>query len=130
TYPQPAYLEGARMSLYTILAGMILPIIWPAWLLAWEHILFLGGLMWITLSVASRVVTAHSGSMDLLARNRKATVAYVALIVAALIMRVSPDLWTTSRWLHLAVAGALGIAALVLWAWKYFPLFFRIPGRH
>lgn len=130
TYPQPAYLEGARMSLYTILAGMILPIIWPAWLLAWEHILFLGGLMWITLSVASRVVTAHSGSMDLLARNRKATVAYGALIVAALIMRVSTDLWTTSRWLHLAVAGALGIAALVLWAWKYFPLFFRIPGRH
>lgn len=128
-FPQPAYLEGARMSLYAVAAGMILPILWPAWILAWEHVIFLGGLMWLTLSVASRVVAAHGGCIELLARNRKPTFAFGSVIVVALILRVSTDIFITSRWLHLAIAGALGLIVLGLWAWTYFPLFFRFPGQ-
>lgn len=128
-YPQPAYLEGARMSLYAIAIGMILPVFWPAWLLAWEHVVFLGGLMWLTLSIASRVVSAHGGALDLLVRNRKPTMAYGAIILVAVAVRVSTDLWIDSRWLHLAIAGSLGLAVLGVWSWKYFPLFFKLPGR-
>lgn len=128
-YPQPAYLEGARMSLYTIAAGVSLPIFWPAWLLAWEHVTFLGGLMWLTLSIASRVTAAHGGTLHLLARNRKPTVAYGAILVLALAVRVATDIWITTRWLHLAIAAGLGLAVLGIWAWKFLPLFFRLPGR-
>lgn len=128
-YPQPAYLEGARLSLYAVAAGMVLPILWPAWLLAWEHVTFLGGLMWLTLSIASRVVAAHGGCIEMLARNRKPTLAYGAVLVLAVAVRVASDMVITSRWLHLAIAASLGVAVLGLWAWKFLPLFFRFPGR-
>jgi hypothetical protein len=128
-YPQPAYLEGARMALYAVAAGLVLPVLWPAWLLAWEHVIFLGGFMWLTLSIASRVTAAHGGALDLLARNRQPTAAYGAILVLAIAVRVATDIWITSRWLHLAIAAGLGLAVLGLWAWKFLPLFFRFPGR-
>lgn len=128
TYPQPAYLEGARLSLYAIALGLALPVFWPAWLLAWEHVIFLGGLMWLTLSIAARVTAAHGGRLDLLAKTRKPTLAYGALLVLALLVRVATDLFISSRWLHLALAAALGLAVLGIWSWKYAPLFFRRPG--
>ena len=128
-YPQPAYLEGARMSLYAIIVGFLLPIAWPAWILAWEHVVFLGGLMWLTLSIASRVVAAHGGHLEMLARNKKPTLVYGAIIVLAVVLRVSTDIFIESRWLHLAIAGALCLVVLGLWAWKFLPLFFRFPGR-
>lgn len=128
-YPQPAYLEGARLSLYAIGVGMVLPVLWPAFLLAWEHLVFIGGMMWLTLSIAARVVTAHGGRIDLLVLNRKPTLVYGALILAAMAVRVTTDIWITSRWLHMALAGSLGLAVLGLWAWKYFSVIFRFPGR-
>jgi hypothetical protein len=129
SYPQPAYLEGARLSLYAILAGLFLPALWPAWMLAWEHVVFLGGLMWLTLSIASRVVAAHGGRLDLLVKNKKPTMAYGAVILAAVAVRVATDLVITTRWMHLAIAGTLGVVVLGLWAWKWIALFFRFPAR-
>lgn len=128
-YPQPAYLEGARMSLYAVASGLVLPVLWPAWMLAWEHVTYLGGLMWLTLSVASRVVAAHGGRIEMLSRNRKPTLAYGAVLVLAVAVRVAGDLVITTRWLHLAIAALLGMAVLGLWAWKFLPLHFRFPGR-
>ena len=126
--PQPAYLEGARLSLYSIWIGMLLPILWPAQLLAWEHVVFIGGLLWLTLSIASRVVAAHGGRLDLLARFGRRTAAYGFLVVLAAGTRVFADFGADTRWLHLAAAGAVGIAVLGVWAWNYLPLFFRSPG--
>jgi hypothetical protein len=128
-FPQPAWLEGARLSLYAIAAGMVLPVLWPAWLLAWEHVVFLGGFVWLTLTIAARVTAAHGGRLELLERGRRPAVAYGSILLLALAVRVATDLFIETRWMHLAVAAALGIAAIGVWSWRYAPLFFRRPGR-
>jgi hypothetical protein len=55
--------------------------------------------------------------------------AYGAVILAAVAVRVATDLVITTRWMHLAIAGTLGVVVLGLWAWKWIALFFRFPAR-
>lgn len=129
---QPAYLQGARLSLRATAAGLLLPVLGPGWILAWEHVVFIGGILWLTLSIAARVVAAHGGRLDLLGtlgRYRRRTLGYGALVVGAAMVRVATDLWISSRSLHLAFAAFLGLAVLLLWAWNHGSLLLRFPGR-
>jgi hypothetical protein len=125
---QPAYLAGARLSLYAIGAGMILPVFFPQYVLAWEHLIFVTGLLWLTLSVAARVLTAHGGALGRLGEHRKTGLAYGWLLALAALTRVATDLWTGARGLHLALASAFALVALLLWALLYARLVFRFPG--
>lgn len=125
----PAYLAAIRISLLSMGAGMALPIFFPSYLLAWEHLIFISGFLWLTLSVAARVMTAHGGRLEILDRHRKQTVGYGAMIFLALISRIATDIWTGGHWLHLALAAAFALIALALWGWIFLPLIFSVPGR-
>lgn len=124
----PAYLTGARFSLYAIGAGLLMPLLLPAYVLAWEHLIYVTGLLWLTLSVAARVLTAHGGSLNLLAKARKTTMAYGWLLVLAALTRAVTDIWTGGRGLHLALASGFALIALTLWTVLFAPLVFRFPG--
>ena len=126
---QPAYLAAARLSLFSIGAGMAMPMFLPAYLLAWEHLVFIGGILWLTLSVAARVVASHGGKMDVLNKHRKKFAAYGILIALALISRVATDIWTGGHWLHLALASAFALAALGLWGRIFLPMMHLVPGK-
>jgi hypothetical protein len=123
----PTYLAAARGSLWLMGLGLALPVILPRYLLAWEHLVFITGILWLTLSVASRVAAAHGGRIAALQAGRKATLALGWLLALAALTRVSTEIWTEGRALHLALAAAFALAGLALWAWRFGPLFFRLP---
>ncbi len=124
----PAYLAGARWSLWLMGLGMLMPVFLPAYLLAWEHLVFITGILWLTLSVASRVAAAHGGRLHLLESSRKLTLTLGWLIALAAATRVATDLWVRSRELHLAIASMLALGATALWAVRFGRLFLRFPG--
>jgi hypothetical protein len=125
----PAYLAGSRIALIAIGLGLLMPAFLPVYRLAWEHLVFITGLMWLTLAIASRVVTAHGGRLDLLEKGRKPVLAYGWLMAVAALTRVTTDIWTGGRWLHLALASAFALAALGIWAKLYLPLMRILPAQ-
>jgi uncharacterized protein involved in response to NO len=125
---QPAYLAAARFSLYAIGLGTLLPAFLPAYVLAWEHLVFITGMLWLTITIAARVATAHGGQLDRLETRRKTVLAYGWLLALAALTRASTDIWTGARGMHLALASLFALAALGLWTGLFARLFFRFPG--
>ena len=123
------YLVAVRISLLSMGLGMALPALFPAYLIAWEHLIFISGFLWLTLSVAARVLTAHAGRLELLEGHRKKILAHGILIALALISRVATGIWTRGHWLHLACAAAFALGAMAIWGRIFLPLAVSIPGR-
>lgn len=124
----PPYLAAARLSLWFMGLGMLMPVILPRYLLAWEHLVFITGILWLTLSVASRVLTAHGGKLGLLESSRKSVLAFGWLTVLAAATRVSTEIWTGERNLHLALASTFALCGMALWVRPYLGMIFRFPG--
>jgi len=124
----PAYLSAARWSLWFMGLGMFLPLLFPQYLFAWEHLTFITGFLWLTLSVAARVLTAHGGKLVVLESGRNSVLAFGALVLLATLTRVSTEIWTGSRALHLALASAFALVGIAIWAWRFVPLLYRFPG--
>lgn len=127
--PMPAYLAGARLALIAMGAGMALPVFLPRYQLAWEHLVFITGLLWLTLSVAARVLAAHGGALAAIDAHRKTVAAYGWLLLLAALTRASTDIWPGGRNLHLALAAALAIIGLALWSILFARLAFRLPDE-
>jgi hypothetical protein len=120
----PAYLAAVRLSLLLMGLGMAMPVFLPAYLIAWEHLVFITGFLWLTLSVAARVVASHGGSMGTLGLHRKKVLAYGALILLAMVSRVSADFRADGHWPYLALASGFALAALGIWGRIFLPLLF------
>ncbi len=125
----PAYLAAVRISLMSMGLGMAMPIFLPAYLIAWEHIIFISGFLWLTLSVAARVLSAHGGRLELLNQHRKKSIGYGILIFMGLASRVSTDIWTRGHWLHLACAAGFVLSAIGIWGRIYLPMLIWFPGK-
>ncbi len=115
----PAYLAAARLSLFSMGLGMAMPIFFPTYLLAWEHLIFISGFLWLTLSIAARVMTAHSGRMEILENHLWKFLAYGILILLSMITRITTDIWTHGRGFHLALASGMAIIGLLIWGRLY-----------
>ena len=125
----PPFLNGARISLISVAVGLLMPVLLPRYLLAWEHLIFISGFLYLTLSIASRVLTAHSGRLDILAMHGWQVRLYGLLLVLAMLTRIAADIWTRGHWMHLAVAAALALAALIIWGRIFLPLSRILPAR-
>lgn len=124
----PIWLQGARWSLWAMGLGMLMPVSLPRYLLAWEHVVFIAGVLWLTMTVAARVLAAHGGRLGLLESGRKGLLAFGAFTVLAAMTRVSTEIWTGERNLHLALASGFALAGLAFWSRLFVPLLFRFPG--
>lgn len=125
----PPYLTAARISLIVLGIGLLMPVLRPAHLLAWEHIIFLSGYLRLTLSVASRVMAAHAGRLEILGLHARKVRIYGMLIVLAMVTRIATEIWSDNRWLHLAIAAGLAMAALYIWGRIFLPLLAVFPRR-
>lgn len=125
----PLYLHAARISLVVMLLGLIMPVFRPQYLLAWEHVIFLSGFLRLTLSVASRVLAAHAGRLEILTLHGRTVRIYGLLIVLAMMTRLLTEFFPAGRVWHLAIASGLALVALWLWGRLFLPLVRLVPGR-
>lgn len=123
------YLRAARISLWVMAVGLVMPIIRPQYMLAWEHVIFLSGFMRLTLSIAIRVLASHAGRMEVLGLHARQVRIYGMLIVLSMMTRIATEIWPKGHALHLAIAAGLALLALRMWARLFLPLVRIVPGR-
>lgn len=85
------------------------------------HLVFLGGLFLLTLSVALHVGLAHAGGQELVQRPVFSIRLFGALTFAALACRLIAEYAVAERFGWLALAAALAMLALVPWALLILP---------
>ncbi len=121
------YLNFIRIALVSILAGLALPIVFPQYVMAWQHIIFIPGFLLITIAVASRVIAAHGGNVGILSAHRRWSLTLAILMVMGASSRVSTEIWPGAYLLHLACASFFVLAALWVWSAIFLPLVLRRP---
>jgi uncharacterized protein involved in response to NO len=112
---------GVRIALLCIPVGYALVAVWPERMSSWLHVVFISGFGMLTLMVATRVVFGHSGQSHLFAAPLKSVRVFTALIVLAMLTRVSADWMPDVRMSHYAYAAVAWIAGALVWAIAILP---------
>jgi uncharacterized protein involved in response to NO len=112
---------GVRLALVCLPVGYALMAVWPERTSSWLHVVFISGLSLLTLVVATRVVLGHSGQSGLFAAPLKSVRVLCALMVLAMITRVSADWMPDLRMSHYAYAAAAWMAGVIVWAIAVLP---------
>jgi hypothetical protein len=121
-------IRAMRGSLYATGVGLCMPVAFPRHLLAWEHIVFITGFLWLSLAAAAHLIARWRGRRDFAFHHPRKAKAMRSLRFLALFGRVSSDLWAHRYWTLLGLAAAAAVSVLALWAGIHFPLLMR-PGR-
>ena len=112
---------GLRLAMLSIPLGYILMAIWPEHSYSFIHIVVISGFSLLTFIVASRVVYGHSGQAEKFQARLKPVLALIALIMLAMLTRVSADWMPAIRLSHYAYAGVSWIAGVIVWMWSVLP---------
>jgi uncharacterized protein involved in response to NO len=110
-----------RLGLLSLPLGYAAIALWPAYVIAMEHIVFINGFGLVTIAVGSRVVLGHSGQR---ARGRMADGvmrAVLAFILLALATRVSADFLPRILVSHHIYAAICWVGAIALWVVHILP---------
>lgn len=101
---------------FLLALGLLLPAVIPAYRAANLHVVFIGGFNLILFTVSTRVILGHSGHSHLFERRLRFLVTALALLVLAMLTRVSADLFPAERNSHLVYAALIWLAAAGVWA--------------
>jgi uncharacterized protein involved in response to NO len=96
--------------------GYLLAAAFPLALKAWLHVAFIGGFALLVVAVSTQVTLGHSGRADLLASNPWQIATIAALVGGAIVPRVLMDLDPARFFIWMAVAAALFLSGLAVWA--------------
>lgn len=118
----PTHIKAIRGSLFALGVGLTMPIVAPIHLLAWEHVVFITGFLWLILGGCAHLTMVQQNRLDLLFHHPRKAKAMRMLRFFALFSRVGSDLWMKHYWMLMAMAAAAAVSGLVLWAGLYFPL--------
>jgi uncharacterized protein involved in response to NO len=110
-----------RTGLLFILAGFTMIALWPNYRVGSLHTIFVTGFNLIVFTVATRVVLGHSGNLDRLKTRMWFFIAMSALLFLAMVSRVTADLSSRARIIHLLAAAICWLAASLLWMIKVIP---------
>lgn len=110
-----------RLSLLFIVAGL-LAIAWrPQYRVGQLHAIFITGFNLIVFTVATRVVLGHAGQLARLQTRLWFFIVMSALLFLAMVSRVTADLSSRARIIHLLAAAICWLAASVIWMIKVIP---------
>lgn len=112
---------GVSVALLCIPVGYALIAVWPERMFSWLHVVFISGIGMLTILVATRVILGHSGQSRLFAAPLKSVRFFTALIVLAMLTRVSADWMPDARMSHYAYAAVAWIAGTLIWAFAVLP---------
>jgi uncharacterized protein involved in response to NO len=99
-----------------LVIGLLLPAVLPNYRVANLHVVFIGGFSIILFTVSTRVILGHSGYSHLFQRRLRFLIAALALLVLAVLTRVSADLFPVERNSHLVYAAVIWLLAAGVWA--------------
>lgn len=121
--PCPFLGKCVRASTWMLLLGLLWPVLLPLYRVAGLHLIFIGGFMLVTFTVATRVMLGHSGQSHLFRRPLPFLTTAAVLLVVGLIARIAADFMPSvaGRNSHLVYAALLCIAAGVLWGVRLVP---------
>ncbi len=118
------YGRSIYITIWLIALGMALPALWMQFRIAFEHIVFIGGYVWLSALLVSESGT-DTGVSDVRSMwdgHKTQRNWFVGLMALGLSTRVTSDIWTGSRPLHLAAASLCVVAALIIWGLRYWKL--------
>lgn len=122
----PLWLRCAALACWLVALGSAAEAAWPGLAIAWKHVVFVGGLLQLTLLIAARVVTAHAGRPGLMHEARWSLLGIVLLVQSAMLSRIGAQWAPTSYLLHLQLASIFALAAVSWWALRFAPLLWVI----
>ncbi|MEM1058695.1 MAG: NnrS family protein [Verrucomicrobiota bacterium] len=120
---------GLRCALISIPLAYGLMAIWPELTYSFLHVLYISGLSLLTFIVASRVILGHSGESGRLRGIMWPVRILTALVILAMLTRVSADWMPDSRVSHYAYAAIVWIAGVGVWAAYILPKVRRGESR-
>jgi uncharacterized protein involved in response to NO len=111
-------------SILLTLAGLWLAVLMPVYRVDMLHVMFIGGFTLLILAVGMRVTLSHGGHG--FATEQKNWPLRVGLILGtiAMLSRVGAPFSPKAYAMHLALASALLIIALVFWGWRILRLIY------
>jgi uncharacterized protein involved in response to NO len=105
-----------RLGALLLVAGLLLPVVLPAYRLANLHLTFIGGFSVILFTVSTRVIIGHAGQSHLFRKRLRFLVVALTLLVTATIARVGADFIPNARNSHLVYAALIWLLAAAVWA--------------
>jgi len=121
--PKFANALGASLHIafVTLLAGLLLVALFPAYRVGLLHLTLVGGFAVITFVVATRVVFGHSGNIGRLKSGNKWLVGAVGLMLFGMATRISGDFWPKIMASHYMYGSLLWAAGVTWWSIKVLP---------
>lgn len=111
---------AAQLALFSLLAGLVFPLLWPGQRVAGLHVVFLGGFSLITFTVATRVVLGHSGNTaHFQTRLPSLQLTTVLLLLGVALRAIGDFLPTRPHWL--TGASYLWMLAAAIWGFSILP---------
>lgn len=101
--------------------GYLTLAVFPEWRIAWLHLVLVGGLAIVTLSVATRVILGHSGRRDLLMGRKGWFVIALVMMLFGLTSRMIGDFIPKILITHYNYGALCWGIGLAVWAWKVIP---------
>lgn len=117
----PFMAQCFRVGVLLLIAGLLLPAALPTYHVANLHLVFIGGFTIILFIVSTRVILGHSGHGHLFQKRLPFLIASLALLVLAMLARVSADFILAERNNHLVYAALIWLLATTVWAWALGP---------
>lgn len=116
---------GLRIALLSIPLGYGLMAVWPEHMTSFLHVVFITGFSLLTFIVASRVVLGHSGQSHRFSEPLLSLRLLTALIVFAMLTRVTADWLPEIRMTHYAYAALAWVAGILVWVVAILPGIFQ-----
>ncbi len=117
----PFMAQCFRLGALLLVVGLLLPAALPGHRIANLHLTFIGGFTIILFTVSTRVILGHSGHQHLFQKRLRFLIASLALLVLAMVARVSADFILPERNSHLVYAALIWLLAAAIWAWALVP---------
>jgi len=119
---------GIRSGFACLLGYLVISGLTQQHRIALDHTLYVGGFALITLTVASRVILAHSGETQQLNRWNKPLTWSVGLILLTMLTRVSADFIPKVTISHHVYAALLWVIVAFIWALALLPSIKKYPA--
>ena len=109
---------GLLLGMVGILLGTTAPALYPSFRIGVFHLLMVGGVSLILMTVSIRVVHGHAGEVIRTLGRQGSMLTIAVLLPVAGLTRLSADVLPATRSSHLIYASLLFVVCAIVWFWK------------